>query len=279
MKTLVIASEGMGIWCKDFFEHVAKMTYDKVIFENSERSEIILRSLFFNHEREFPKALPYITWSGENFSCPERSTYPPILKLDIPFFIVAFFELQKILGISFNLDDLRLVKGNERPFFLAYCASAAYEHREKMFNLLKNHGISHGLGLCQNNIGRKLEGTWHHVWQIYKNYRFVLAMENLKKKGYITEKLLNVLISGAIPIYFGDSEWVKEIFNEKAIIFVEDFATFEECAEYIKKVDSTPELYNQYINEPRFVKQKQWFIGENSVYKEMAIKLTILSFQ
>lgn len=275
-KQLIVASEGMGEWCKDFFEHMALFRYNSVKFEKSERSTLILRSMFFHLEPPFQKKLPYVTWSGENFECPDRN-YPPIYRIwsdyKIPFLVVAFFELQKMLNTKFDLNDLRLVKNNHRPYFLAYCASASYYHRETMFSLLKNHGISHALGKCQNNIGKSVDGTWHSLWKIYSQYKFVLTMENLYKKWYVTEKLLNGLLSGAIPIYYGDSEWVKRVFNEDCIIFVNDFSSFEECAEYIKKVDTTQELYDRYINAPRKVIDTKWFEGENEVYREMASKL------
>ena len=37
----------------------------------------------------------------------------------------------------------------------------------------------------------------------FSQYRFVLCMENFNDPGYVTEKLLNALLSGAIPIYYG----------------------------------------------------------------------------
>ena len=42
---------------------------------------------------------------------------------------------------------------------------------------------------------------------------------------------------------------VKKYFNEKAIIFVQDFSSLEACADYIIQVDTTPELYNQYKSQ------------------------------
>lgn len=276
--TLIVATEGMGEWCKDFFEHMAKHVFKEIIFENSNRSHIILRSMFFHLQPPFPRHLPYITWSGEPFETPDRH-YPPLFSIwkpevgQVPFLVVAFFELQRMIYTKFNLDDLRLNTNINRPYFLAYCASAAYEHREQMFSLLKQldkTGTCHGLGACQNTTGYKLSGTWHNAWKTYTNYRFVLAMENRKIKKYVTEKLLNVLISGAIPIYYGDSDWVKKVFNPKCIIFTDDFPSLEECAKYVVQVDTTPELLTSYQNEARSVIEKKWFTGENKMYLEMA---------
>lgn len=265
---LVIASEGMGIWCKDFLTHIVKTTLGaETIFEKSSRSKIIIRSIFFHIEPEISNRLPYITWSGEPFEMHEKD-YPPLFSIwnknsfQIPFIVIAFFELQDIYKIQYNLQDLRVNKNTFRPYFLAYCARAKYQHREEMFTLLKQRdktNTCHGIGECQASFNKPIDGSWHVIWKEYTNYRFVLAMENHKIDKYVTEKLLNVLISGAIPIYYGDSTWVKQVFNEKCIIFTDDFDTFEDCANYVVQVDTAPELYNKYINEPRFVKDVGYF--------------------
>ena len=39
---------------------------------------------------------------------------------------------------------------------------------------------------------------------VFKNYRFVLAVENTQVYYYITEKIMIAFLSGAIPIYWGD---------------------------------------------------------------------------
>ena len=189
--------------------------------------------------------------------------------------MIAYFELIRVKNLRINLDDIRLYKNIERPYFLAYCASRPVEIRDRLFKVLKEKDSTksaHGFGRCQNT-GQKVDGTWHEMYNVYKDYRFVIAMENNRVNNYVTEKVLNALISGAIPIYWGYPELVKKIFNKKAIIFVQDFSSLEECAEYIIKVDTTPSLYQQYMNEPRFVTNfgKGYFDINNPCkeYKEM----------
>jgi GR25 family glycosyltransferase involved in LPS biosynthesis len=275
-KTLVVASEGMGSWCKDFFTHIAKIAFGKDVvieYKNAMDAQILLRSFFFGIEKPFPKKIPYIAWSGESYPCSERD-YPPLYNVwkpddpnqfKIAYIIVAFFELQKTHNIKFNLKDLRL--GHfEKPYFLAYCSSDSTPARETLFKLIKERdqtGTAHGLGRCHTTPGYKAQGGWQVIHETYKKYRFVFAMENGFKKYYVTEKLITALISGAIPIYFGDSDWVKEVFNEKCIIFTADFNSLEECADYIMKVETTPSLYQKYLDEPRFVKKTGYFDIDN----------------
>lgn len=280
---MIVASEGKGSWCIDFLKHVLKVTLDKDVIlcskENSDRAKLLIHSMFFNHEPVFNKILPYITWSGENCIAPGRN-YPALFHIwqpghpnsfDIPYIVVAFFELQKVHNIKFDLQDLRVYKG-EKPEFLAYCASRPVPIRDKLFSLFPK---GHGLGKCQTTPGKRVDGHWHVIWEHYKPYRFVFAMENLKKDKYVTEKLLNALIAGSIPIYYGDSKWVKSVFNEKCIIFVDDFPSLEDCAEYVKKVDNTPALYKKYTEEKRFVKYLGYF-SEDIICEEYKRMVDIL---
>ena len=50
---------------------------------------------------------------------------------------------------------------------------------------------------------------------------------------------------GAVPIYWGTPD-VREYFNPKSFINVNDFDSFDACIEYVKKVDNDPALYQKY---------------------------------
>ena len=52
-------------------------------------------------------------------------------------------------------------------------------------------------------------------------YKFYLAFENTKSPGYITEKIVNAMLAGVIPVYWGD-ESIFEFVNRDAIIYVTD---------------------------------------------------------
>ena len=60
--------------------------------------------------------------------------------------------------------------------------------------------------------------------------------------GYVSEKISAPLYAGAIPIYWGAPD-VKDYINPECFINVNDFDSFEDCIEYVKKVDNDDELY------------------------------------
>ena len=50
----------------------------------------------------------------------------------------------------------------------------------------------------------------------------VLVMENSIEYGYVTEKLVQALAAGAIPIYYGHQRSVRAIFNDTSFVDVEN---------------------------------------------------------
>jgi hypothetical protein len=64
--------------------------------------------------------------------------------------------------------------------------------------------------------------------------------------------LSDPLLAGSVPIYSGNPR-VHEIFNPKAFINVENFASDEEAIAYIREVDNNDDLYEKYLNEPPFL--------------------------
>jgi hypothetical protein len=113
------------------------------------------------------------------------------------------------------------------------------------------------LGSCFNNEKNKQETEKHlnvgydfnRNIKIIKPYKFVIAFENERIPGYITEKLINPMLSGSIPIYYGAPD-VKKYFNTESFINVDDFSSFEECIEHILKIDSDDDIYRKMLSKP-----------------------------
>jgi len=135
----------------------------------------------------------------------------------------------------------RKFKNRNRKYFLAYCSSRPIYEREYMFDLfVKKKGIHlcHSFGKCygrykNTKIKDVPEGFMNEdLIDIYKDYKFVLTMENECKDGYITEKIINAFYSGAIPIYWG-SKNINDFFNPESFINVNNFKSFEDCVNYV----------------------------------------------
>jgi hypothetical protein len=100
-----------------------------------------------------------------------------------------------------------------------------------------------------------------------KKYKFNIAFENNWRGNYpcweganvingelqdmgglISEKLIEPLISGTIPIYWGN-EIVSKEFNSNTFLNYHDFKTENDLIDKIIELDNNEELYNSYFKE------------------------------
>ncbi|XP_018430481.1 PREDICTED: alpha-(1,3)-fucosyltransferase 5-like [Nanorana parkeri] len=86
--------------------------------------------------------------------------------------------------------------------------------------------------------------------QTLATYKFYLAFENSIHEDYITEKFWrSSLIAGTVPIVMGPPRKNYERFvPPDAFIHVDDFASPQELAEHLLKLDKDEERYRQYFN-------------------------------
>lgn len=158
------------------------------------------------------------------------------------------------------------VNKNFCAFMNSNSNSSIYEGvriREQFFDELSKYKPVHGLGSSKHNkdLPSKFQIKTHpnnipkffdDNTEIYKEYKFIISMENSNYPFYITEKIIDVFLSGSIPIYWGN-ETIFNFFNKDAFIYLPYFNSMEDCIEYIKKIDSDDELYFKIINENAFV--------------------------
>eukprot|EP00986_Skeletonema_menzelii_P012997 scaffold7349_cov145-Skeletonema_menzelii.AAC.11 len=166
---------------------------------------------------------------------------------------------------------------NTRKHFLLYANSYYVDHREKAANALSSIGPIHVLGKCEGNVdavpqlldakppecipfqeGSRPSSVIIPDWtnrdnrllnkSIFNEFRFVIAMETVKSPGYITDKILNVFMSGAIPIYYGTTQ-IYGIFNPKAFVFY-DIDNPQLALDRIAYLENNPDAYEAMLNEP-----------------------------
>jgi len=92
-------------------------------------------------------------------------------------------------------------------------------------------------------VGNKLE--------FIKDYQFNIACENSSSPGYITEKLIDPLLAGSVPIYWGDPEIGRD-FNLKCMINVSDFKSLHDLVDYILMVAENDSLRRSILEAPVF---------------------------
>lgn len=113
-----------------------------------------------------------------------------------------------------------------------------------------------GLGKCMKTsrkdsavltFGKTAQETLYLKQKAISHYLFYLAFENTNEPGYITEKVLDALIAGTVPVYYGDSAGCKKILpHPRAAIFVDDFTTTEKLAEYLLYLSRNATAYDEH---------------------------------
>jgi hypothetical protein len=173
----------------------------------------------------------------------------------LPFFLYAYPSLKEIL-----ITPLRdKPKATPRKKQVAYIASDCTPEREGIFHALKvrlgeNQAI--GMGRCSTTPGHKAPGGYWMLDALLKEYNFVIAAENRNYKGYVTEKIINAYKVGAIPIYWGDAETVREFFNPDSFIDATRYASFEELADAVVRLTQNPRELQKKLRTPLFKNNK-----------------------
>tara|TARA_R110000824_G_scaffold73142_2_gene186375 strand:+ start:2439 stop:3299 length:861 start_codon:yes stop_codon:yes gene_type:complete len=107
-----------------------------------------------------------------------------------------------------------------------------------------------------------------------KDYRFHIAMENQAKDYYFTEKIINPIMTGTIPIYYGP-ECVKEIFDSRGIIF---FENIDQIPNILNSLDDNlyqkmlPYAIENFKLAQKYRLSEDWMV-ENNVFERLGIKL------
>ena len=73
-------------------------------------------------------------------------------------------------------------------------------------------------------------------------------MENTKEQGYVSEKLLNAMISGTVPIYYGTDD-VYNIFNREAFVHY-DIENPLRAIQQVKELLLNEKKYDVMLSRP-----------------------------
>ena len=171
-----------------------------------------------------------------------------------PFAYQSLFEHRK----SIDKKDYMCKKTK----FCVYMQRSDAAHRIRYFKLISKYKKVDALGESCKNTKKK---TSRHIYNknetyndiavdVYKDYKFVIAMENANVNGYFTEKILNPLIANSIPIYWGNDH-IFNFINKKRMIYVHDYSD-DELLKYLKMLDENDDEYNKIISE-------KWYVNDN----------------
>lgn len=271
--TICLKNENHGEWGNDLLLPLVRKALppDAIITimttDHITRPDLIIRATHHapNGWDENDSRVPYITFSGEPYMAGKRP-YEPICSVETVDFDNESVWIPYFLShpIPITNDGMkRLFNSNDKERgFAVYVSSNCCGHRDQMFQALHrlHPETCHARGSCCNNYNRA-HGGWTDVVNVYSEYTFVLAMENHDLPGYITEKIINAYMAGAIPIYWG-TRAVHSIFNPSSFVYVNDFNSFDQCAQYVVDLYMDKRRLREMKNAPIFKSpetQEDWY--------------------
>ena len=174
-----------------------------------------------------------------------------IMYLDRYFKYPSFiYRLKQFL--NYDVENIKKFSLNKTK--TKFCAAVISNKMEslrlefiKQLNRYKHVDLG---GEYLNDVGGKVKDKIKFL----SSYKFSLAMENSDGDGYISEKIIDSLLAGTIPIYYGNY-LIDEYINPKTFILIKGKKDIQEKIEYIKKIDSDDLLYNSIIEEKIFINE------------------------
>ena len=102
-------------------------------------------------------------------------------------------------------------------------------------------------GAVMNNIGGPVPTS--ETGAFVSRHKFVLAMENAIRPGYVTEKILHGFKHHAVPVYCGAPDIGLDFDTRTFLHYTGD--NFEEVVDAMFRIDADPSAFREMLNRPK----------------------------
>lgn len=235
----------------NFFTKLLGKIYNlKVV--SMDQAEVLIYSAFGNNHRKFHGKK--IFYTSENIlpdfdECDYAISFCHLpgepRHYRLPQYVFYVDEVKKLIKAK-DADPQLLLKSKTK-FANFIVSNPRGPERNLFFKKLNRRKSVDSGGRHFNNLGKLVSDKQKFL----EDYKFTIAFENSSSPGYTTEKIVEAMLAGSVPIYWGNSDIQKD-FNPKSFIDVSKFSNFDRAIEYILKVDNNKELYISYLREPYF---------------------------
>ena len=269
--------------CSESFKrNLEKLNY-LVEIDNNKPDFLIYNVFGCEHKNEKYNSSVKIAYYSENI-IPDFSeadyilSQSHILYLDRYFKYPIFIDKLKLF-INYTVENIESFSKNlNKTKFCAAVISNSKNFRNytsfrlKFIQKLNSYKHVDMGGSFLNDVGGKIDNKI----QFLSSYKFSISMENSDGDGYVSEKIIESLISGTIPIYYGDY-LIDEYINPKVYILIRGEKDIDSKIEYIKKIDKDEKLYKSILKEKIFNNDNYIDIMKKIVDEKQKFFLNIFS--
>ena len=146
--------------------------------------------------------------------------------------------------------------------------SMIYSNKTKASGHRLRHDIANRFGGIMDYYGSGANVPFEHKEEVLAPYRFSIVIENYKGENYFSEKILDCMAVGTVPIYWGASN-IGNYFDERGIITFNDI---DELNTIISNL--TEDTYNdklEYIQN-NIDKIKKYDTQEDWIFENILLK-------
>jgi hypothetical protein len=131
------------------------------------------------------------------------------------------------------------------------------KERIQFLNQLEKHFTICYAGNYKNNIGNQLNYNYNskEYHNFVNQFKFIISMENSREDTYITEKLINGLLSNIIPVYWGSVK-VYDYINKERFLNLENINNANVIIEKMKELKQNPNEWLKIVNSNVFPNNK-----------------------
>jgi len=152
-------------------------------------------------------------------------------------------------------DNIGNIPYDERKLLTMICGNKSSDYPGELYSerrsaihfFEQNHPddfVFYGIGWDKNEH-KCYGGRVENKADIYHHFRFAICYENISGlKGYITEKILDCMCAGIVPIYAGAPD-ICDYVDKDCFINLYDFSDYDQLSEYLINMDE--ETYDQYL--------------------------------
>ena len=181
----------------------------------------------------------------------DKNNYLKNNYLRVPYWVTAinFTKLNIHPTSRLNINNFIKIKPDTKKKGICMVSNSSGDGmREYIFSELSKVFEVDSPGKLCRNIKKIPKGAMNKL-KFLSNYRFNICFENSSRNGYVTEKIFESLLSGCIPIYYGNEGQPPEFINEEFIIHL--YSQHEKknnLKEVIEKITSLNSNDKSYIN-------------------------------
>lgn len=264
-------------YLEDFISPILKKYFDVTYDQN--HPDVLFHSIF-NKMTNTPKykckkiLILAENWRPSKFGPDYSISFDPHSKTNFRLPIWQFFLLLNP-KLKDRLFEKRKVENFER--FCAFTVSnPSNQLRINHFELLSSYKKIHSYGKVKMNsleLKRLSEGKyWRDAKEEFflsHNHKFMMAYENTSYPGYCTEKLMDAFLSGAIPIYWGDTI-IEEDWNINAFVNVMKDTSWLNT---IRTLDENKMMFEKMYSEPVFtLEQKEKLLNNLENFEKWLVE-------